>query len=155
MIIVSAACAVYGCTENEEVIARRELERKFMLLETASVTDFALVERVKEYRSRDYSAREIFEKEQKGKKVQWDVIVRSIDKYTEGISGASKEYYLVSSKPVISMDNTFIDIIVPKNVAQTVQVNQQIRCTGFIKYVTLGGDGHVILFPAKIDPSRQ
>jgi hypothetical protein len=151
MLIFSAvACSSFGCLENEEEIAQKELVKKYTLLETSLPSDLLLVERVKEFRTKPYAERAKFEADQKGKKVQWDVIVRNVEKYTEGIRGATKEYSLVSAKPLVSMDNTFIDIIVPKAVAQALQPDQRLQCTGLVKYITLGGDGHVILFPAKI-----
>lgn len=154
LIFSAAACSSFGCMENEEEIAQQELVKKYKMLETSSTTDLLLVERVKEFRTKPYGERSKFEAEQKGKKVQWDVVVRSVEKYTEGIRGATKEYSLVSAKPLVSMDNTFIDIIVPKAVAQAFQPDQRIQCTGFVKYITLGGDGHVILFPAKISSRK-
>ncbi|HON78796.1 MAG TPA: hypothetical protein PK544_09920 [Spirochaetota bacterium] len=154
LIITAVACSSFSCTENEEEIARKELVQKFKQLESVTASEFLLVERVKEFRGKQYDVRAKFEKEQKGKKVRWDLVVRSVDKYTEGIRGATKEYYLVSARPVSSLENTFIDIIIPKTIAMTLQADQHIQCTGFVKYVTLGGDGHVILFPAIITAGK-
>ncbi len=145
VFVVSAACS-----ENPEEKARKDLEARIASLESAPVANFSVKEAVIAFRNKSFAEREQFEKSRKGNRVTLDVTVRSVSRYDSGIKGASGEYFEISTRPHDALENTFIDILVPRSAAEGIQENQKLSVTGFVKYLTLGGDGHMILFPAKI-----
>ncbi len=150
LFVVSAFVVSTSCSENPDEKARKDLETKIASLESAPVSNFSVKESVIAFRNKSFTEREQFEKSKKGNRVTLDVTVRSIARYDSGIKGASGEYFEISTRPSDALENTFIDILVPRSAIEGIQENQKLSVTGFVKYLTLGGDGHMILFPAKI-----
>ena len=144
-----------ACGENEETRAAKDLATRIAQLDKSTIVELDVRQAVLEFRSREFSAREAYEREKKGVRVNWNVRIRGIERYDEGVRGATVEYVLVSSTPVNALENTFVDILMPANEASAFQEGQVATVTGIIKYITLGGDGHVVLFPAKASASRQ
>ncbi len=150
LFMASASVLLNACGENPDEKARKDLEAKISSLESAPVANFSVKEAVIAFRNKTFAEREQFEKSKKGNRVTLDVTVRSIARYDSGIKGASGEYFEISTRPSDALENTFIDILVPRTAIEGIQENQKLSVTGFVKYLTLGGDGHMILFPAKV-----
>ena len=153
--VVASMMLLLACGENEETKAAKELAAKITQLDQSPVVELDIRQAVLEFRNRDFSAREAYEKGKKGVRVSWTVRIRGVERYDEGIRGATVEYVLVSSTPVNALENTFVDILMPANEAAAFREGQVASITGIIKYITLGGDGHVVLFPAKASAARQ